>query len=69
MGLPILICKSQHRIQQYSQYGNIKLPRFLGCPSACFGIAHTQIQMHFNSQLSPYGHPMSIQNNPQVPSL
>lgn len=68
MGLQIPICSSQSGTQQHSQYGRIKLNWFLGCPSACFGFVHTQIQMHFNLQLSPYGHPMSTQNNSQVPS-
>lgn len=68
MGSQILICNSQSGIQQHSQYGLITLTWFLGCPSACFGFVHTQIQMHFNLQLSPYGHPMSIRNNSQVHS-
>lgn len=68
MDLQILICSSLSSMQQCSQYGHLKLTWFPGCPSACFGFARTQIQMHFNLQLSPYGHPMSNQNNSQVPS-
>lgn len=54
--------------QQHSQYGCVKLIWFLGCPSESFGPVHIQSQMHFNLQLSPHGHPMSIQNNSQIPS-